>query len=55
MISLTMPSLFPLLNSQSVYGLTKSRLQSGLIAVLSATAFVFGVSTLILPWASKDP
>jgi len=37
-----------------IYGLTESRLQSGLIVVLSATAFVFGVSTVILPWASKD-
>jgi len=37
-----------------IYGLTESRLQSGLIIVLSATAFVFGACTVILPWTSKD-
>jgi len=54
LISLTMPSLFPLLIPQSIYGLTQSRLQSGLIVVLSATAFGFGVCTVILPWTFKD-
>jgi len=36
-----------------IYYLTGSRLQSGLVIVLSATAFVFGVCATILPWTSK--
>jgi len=37
-----------------VYSLTESRLQSGLIIVLSVAAFVFGLCALIPPWTSSN-
>jgi len=37
-----------------VYNLTRSRLQSGLIIVISSIAFAFAICTTILPYTSKE-
>jgi hypothetical protein len=50
----SVPSLFPLLPSQSIYTLTMSRLRSGLIIALSITAFIFGLCALVIPWTYED-
>ena len=50
----SMLSLIILPSPQRVYTLTESRLQSGLTIVLSTTAFVFGMCTIILPCISMN-